>query len=104
MCPASAPAPLVQTAPLTQLQDKSGPMDISKNASQPQIHKCFNSGEQGHIIPHYLNLRKQQIQSTTLAEFDLKCLVAEAVAAAMNAWKVAKKAEEAKEDFLAGQW
>ena len=51
---------------------------------------------------------KQKIQSATLAETDIKSLVAEAVAVAMDTREVAKKAEQAKEpekemDFQAGQ-
>ena len=52
---------------------------------------------------------KKNIWLATLAETDIKSLVAEAVAAAMDAREVAKKAEQAKEpekmetDFQAGQ-
>ena len=53
---------------------------------------------------------KQRIWSTTSAEKDIKILVDEAVAVAMDVREVAKKAEQAKEpektemDFQAGQW
>jgi len=53
---------------------------------------------------------KQRIQSTFSAETDLKSLVAEAIAAAMDASEVTKKTKQAKElektqtDFQAGQW
>jgi len=51
---------------------------------------------------------KQKIQLTTLAETDIKSLVAKGIAAAMDAREVAKKAKQAKEpekmDFQAGQW
>jgi len=36
---------------------------------------------------------------TALTEVDLKSLVAEAVAVALDSWKVVKQAEKAKEDF-----
>ena len=49
------------------------------------------------------------IWSITLAETDIKSLIAKAVAAAMDMREVAKKAEQAEEpeketDFQAGQW
>jgi len=53
--------------------------------------------------------RKQKIWLATSAETDIKSLVAEAVAAAMDVREVAKKAEQAKElektetDFQVGQ-
>ena len=47
--------------------------------------------------------QQQWIQSTTLTEVDLKGLVAEMVAAALDAQEVEKKAEKAKEYFQAGQ-
>jgi len=52
---------------------------------------------------------KQRIWSTILAERDIKSLVAEAIAAAMDVREVAKKAKQAKElektetDFQTGQ-
>jgi len=47
---------------------------------------------------------KQQIQSTKLTEVELRSMVSKAVAVAMDAQEVVKEAEEAKEDFQAGQW
>jgi len=54
--------------------------------------------------------RKQKIRSATLAETEIKSLMAEAVAAAMDVRAVSKKVKKAKEsektetDFQAGQW
>ena len=103
-CPASVLAPSVQTAPVTQVPDMSGPMDISRNTPWPESYKCFNCSEQGHICPHCPKPRKQQIWSSTSAEVNLKSLVAKAVEAAKDAQEVSKRAEEAKENFQAGQW
>ena len=47
---------------------------------------------------------KQQIWSTELTEVYLKSLVAEVVAAVLDTWEVAQKAEKPKEDFQEGQW
>jgi len=80
----SAPAPLVQTTPVYQVSDTSGPTDIGKDTPWPETHKCFNCSEKFHSHPHCQKLRKQQIWSTELAEVDLKSLVAKAVAVAMD--------------------
>ena len=71
---------------------------------------CYNCSKPSHLSCTCTKPWKQRIQLTTLAETDIKSLVAEVVAVEMDAREVAKKAKQAKEpekmetDFQAGQW
>src|SRR5882672_1570989 len=100
--------PKTQTPAAIHVPDTSVPMDIDQSRPRPKMRTCYNCGEPSHLSRTCTKPRKQKIQSATSAETDLKSLVAEAVAAAMDAREVAKKAEQAKEpeketDFQAGQ-
>ena len=70
---------------------------------------CYNCGKPGHLSHACTKPWKQRIQSTTLAEIDIKSLMAKAMAVAMDVREVSKKVEQAKEsekmetDFKAGQ-
>ena len=74
-------------------------MDIDQNKHRLETHSCYNCNEKGHISRHFPKPQKQQIQSTESTELDLKSLVAEAVAAAIDAREIGKKAKEPKEGF-----
>ena len=99
----------MQTLAAIHTPDTSMPMDIDQSRPRPKMCTCYNCSEPGHLSHTCTKPRKQRIQLTTLAKTDIKSLVAEAVAAAMDAREVANKAEQAKElektetDFQAGQ-
>src|SRR5882672_1780788 len=101
--------PQMQNPAAIHMPDTSVPMDIDQSRPRPEMHTCYNCGEPGHLSHTCTKPRKQKIWSATSAETDLKSLVAEAIAMAMDTREVAKKAEQAKEpekemDFQAGQW
>jgi len=87
-------APAVAQAP-----DTSVPMDIDQNKCRSETHSCYNCNKKGHISRHCPKPWKQQIRSTESTELNLKSLVAKAVAAAIDAREIGKKAEEPKEGF-----
>ena len=93
------PFPQTNTPPATQTLDTSVPMDIDQNKHRSETRSCYNCNEKGHISRHCPKPRKQQIRSTESTELDLKSLVAKAVAAAMDAREIGKKAKEPKEGF-----
>ena len=93
------PFPQMNTPAITQTPDTSAPMDIDQNKGRSETRSCYNFNEKGHISRHCPKPRKQQIRSTKSTELNLKSLVAEAVAAAMDAREIGKKAEEPKEGF-----
>ena len=74
-------------------------MDIDQNKHRSETRSCYNCNKKGHILRPCLKPRKQQIWSTESTELDLKSLVAEAVAAVMDARETGKNAEEPKEGF-----
>src|SRR5882672_8387760 len=102
--------PQTQTPAAIHMPDTSVPMEIDQSWPRPKMHTCYNCGEPSHLSHPCKNPQKQRIQVTILAEMDIKSIVAEAVAVAMDAREVAKKAKQAKEsenmeiDFQAGQW
>ena len=89
----------MSTPTIAQTPDTSAPMDIDQNKHRLETHSCYNCNEKGHISRHCLKPRKQQIRLAESTALDLKNLVAEAVAAAMDAREIRKKAEEPKEGF-----
>src|SRR5882724_8803625 len=101
--------PQTQTPMAIHMPDTSAPMDINQSQPRPKTCTCYNCGEPGHLSCTCTKPRKQRIRSTISAETDLKSLVAEAIAAAMDTREVTKKVEQAKElekmqtDFQAGQ-
>ena len=95
--PNQVPFPKTNTPTIAQAPDTSAPMDIDQNKHRSETRSCYNCNEQGHISRHCQKPQKQQIQSTESTELDLKSLVAEAVAAAIDARETGKKAEEPKE-------
>jgi len=84
-------------------------MDINQSQPRPEMCTCYNCGDKGHLSCVCLKSRKQRIQSADFAERDIKRIVAEAVAATMDARELANKVEQAKEseeaneDFQASQ-
>src|SRR5882724_8033426 len=101
--PNRVPFPQTNTPTIAQTLDTSVPMDIDQNKCRSETHSCYNCNEKGHISRHCLKPRKQQIRSTESTELNLKSLVAEAVAAGMDAREIRKKAKEPKEGFQAGR-
>src|SRR5882724_3860966 len=97
--PNRVPFPQMNTPAVAQTLDTSVPMDIDQNKHRLETHSRYNCNKKGHISRHCLKPRKQQIQSTELTELNLKSLVAEAVAAAIDAREIRKKAEEPKDGF-----
>ena len=85
----------MQTPATTPTLDTPVPMDIDQSRSRPKTCTCYNCGDKGHLSHVCLKLWKQRIQSTELAETDIKNLMAEAVAAVMDARDIAKKAKKA---------
>src|SRR5882672_8064978 len=100
--------PQTQTPAAIHMPDTSVPMDIDQSQPRPETCTCYNCGEPSHLSHTCTKPWKQNIWLATSAETDLKSLMAEAIAAAMDVREVAKKAEQAKEpeketDFQAGQ-
>ena len=89
----------MNTPAIAQTPYTSVPMDIDQNKGRSETRSCYNCNEKGHILRQCLKPWKQQIRSTKSTELDLKSLVAEAVAAAMDAREIRKKAKEPKEGF-----
>jgi len=93
------PFPQTNTPAAAQTPDTSMPMDIDQNKHRSETRSCYNCNEKGHILRHCPKPQKQQIRSTESTELESKNLVAEAVAAAMDAREIREKAEEPKEGF-----
>src|SRR5467141_4867908 len=82
--------PQTQTPAAIHMLDTLVPMDIDQSRPRPETRTCYNCGEPGHLSHTCTKPRKQKIWSATSAKTDLKSLVAEAVAMAMDAREVAK--------------
>src|SRR5882672_2968217 len=97
----------MQTPVAIHMPDTSVPMDINQSRPRPETHTCYNCSEPGHLSHACMKPQKQRIWSATLAETDIKSLVAEAVA--MDVREVSKNTKQAKElekmetNFQAGQ-
>ena len=89
----------MNTPATAQTPDTSAPMDIEQNKHRLETRSCYNCNEKGHISRHCPKPQKQQIRLTESTELESKNLVAEAVAAAMDAREIRKKVEEPKEGF-----
>src|SRR5882672_719190 len=85
--------PQMQTPTAIHMPDTLVPMDIDQSQPRPKTCTCYNCGKPGHLSCTCMKPREQKIQLTTSAETDIKSLVAEAVAAPMDAREVSKKAE-----------
>src|SRR5882724_4452604 len=83
----------------TPTPDTSAPMDIDQSKCKQETCTCYNCDEKGHLSHHGLKPQKQQIHSAKLYEVDIKGLVAEVVAAVMDAQDAAKKVEGPKKGF-----
>src|SRR5882724_1354130 len=94
---AQFPQPNIHTASPTP--DTSAPMDIDQSKCKQETCTCYNCDEKGHLSHHGLKPQKQQIHSAKLNEVDIKGLVAEVVAAVMDARDAAKKVEGPKKGF-----
>jgi len=76
----------------------------------PETHTCYNCSDKGHVSHVFPKPQKQRIWLADSAEGDIKCIVAKAVAATMDARELANKAEKVKElekaneDFQPSQW
>src|SRR5882724_6867416 len=97
--PNRVPFPQASTPAVAQTPDTSVPMDIDQNKRKPETRNSYNCNEKGHISRHCPKPRKQQIRLAESTETDLKSLVAEAVAAAMDVREIGKNAKEPKEGF-----
>src|SRR5467141_4033260 len=89
--------PQTQTPAAIHIPDTSVPMDIDQSRPRPEKRTCYNCGEPSHLSRTCTKPWKQKIWLATLAETDIKSLIAEAIAAAMDMGEVAKKAEKAEE-------
>jgi len=102
--------PQTQTLEAIHTSDTPIPRDIDQSQPRPKTCTCYNCGEPGHLSPTCMKPQKQRIWLTILANMDIKSLVAEAVAAAMDVREAVKKAEQVKElekmetEFQAGKW
>ena len=82
----------------TPTPDTSAPRDIDQSKCKQETRTCYNNcDEKGHLLHHCLKHQKQQIHLAEPNEVNIKGLIAEAVAAAMDTQDAAKKAEGPKE-------
>src|SRR5882672_10177108 len=102
--------PHMQALVAIHMPDTSVTMDISQSQPRPKMCTCYNCGKPGHLSCACMKPWKQRIWLATLAKMDIKSLMAEAMAVAMDVREVSKKSKQAKEpektemDFQAGQW
>ena len=102
--------PQMQMPAVTHTLDTSAPMDIYQSWCRPEMCTCYNCGDKGHLSCVCQKPQKQRIWLANLAEGDIKSIVAEDVAAAMDTRELANKSEQAKDsekakqDFQASQW
>jgi len=94
---AQLPQPNIYTA--TPTLDTSTPMDIDQSKHKQETRTCYNCEEKGHLLCHCPKPQKQWIHSAEPNEVDIKGLIVEVVAEAMDARDAVKKAEGPKEGF-----
>src|SRR5882672_8842214 len=94
ICPNRMQTPQMQTPAAIHIPDTSVPMDIDQSQPRHEMCTCYNCGEPSHLSHACMKPQKKRIWSTTLAKIDIKSLVAEAMAAAMDVREVSKKAEQ----------
>ena len=90
----------MQTPATTPTLDTPVPMDIYQSSSRPKTSTCYNCGDKGHLSHICLKPQMQRIQLTKSAKMDIKILMDQAVAVAMDTRDVAKmvnKANKAKQ-------
>src|SRR5882672_344255 len=73
------------------MPDTSVPMYIDQSQPRPETCTCYNCGEPVHLSHACMKPWKQRIQSTIPANADIKILLAEAMAEAMDAREAIKK-------------
>jgi Retrotransposon gag protein/Zinc knuckle len=96
----SSPAP---AAPITAAPaETSVPMDIDSNRRRTETRTCYNCGRKGHISPHCPDPPKRRIR-TNFTEVDIKGMISESVAAALDAHKPVPTSEEATEEKKEGK-
>ena len=74
-------------------------MDIDQSKCKQETRTCYNCEEKGHLSHHCPKPWKQWIRSAEPNEINIKGLMAEVVAAAMDARDAVKKMEGPKEGF-----
>ena len=69
----------------TPTPDTLTPMDIDQSKGKQETRTCYNCEEKGHLSCHCPKPWKQQIRLAETNEIDIKGLMVEGVAAAMDA-------------------
>jgi len=83
--PNRAQFPQLNVHMATPTPDTLAPMEIDQSKHKQETHTCYNCDEKGHLSHHCLKPQKQWIHLAEPNEVDIKGLVAEAVAAVMDA-------------------
>jgi len=83
----------------TPTPDTSAPRDIDQSKCKQETCTCYNCDEKGHLSCHCPKPQKQWIHLAKPNKVNIKCHVAKAVAAVMDAQDAAEKVEGPKEGF-----